>query len=96
VLQISNGFTFSYNTTLPNGSKITGDGPQRCPDRSGGQLPGHHQRLPGQRGDGFTTLTSGTDRVTAPGFDVDALVAYLGGPAAPVPPGPANRITKVA
>ena len=32
-------------------------------------------------GDGFTDLTAGTDRVTAPGFDVDALVAYLGGAA---------------
>ena len=44
-------------------------------------------------GDGFTRPDRGTDRVTAPGFDVDALVAYLGG--APVAPGPANRITKI-
>ena len=29
-------------------------------------------------GDGFTNLTAGTDRTTAPGFDVDALTAYLG------------------
>jgi len=45
-------------------------------------------------GDGFSTLTGGTDRATAPGFDIDALVAYLGG-GAPVPPGPVNRITLV-
>jgi 5'-nucleotidase len=32
--------------------------------------------------------------VTAPGFDVDALVAYLGA-GDPVAPGPANRITKL-
>jgi 5'-nucleotidase len=31
---------------------------------------------------------------TASGFDVDALVAYLGA-GAPVAPGPANRITRL-
>jgi 5'-nucleotidase len=46
-------------------------------------------------GDGFTNLTRGTERVTAPGFDVDALTAHLGGPASPVAPGPQNRITLV-
>jgi 5'-nucleotidase len=45
-------------------------------------------------GDGFTNLTLGTGRVTAPGFDVDALVAYLGANS-PVGPGPANRITRL-
>ena len=45
-------------------------------------------------GDGFTSLTLGTGRVTAPGFDVDALVAHLA--VGPVAPGPANRITKIA
>ena len=43
-------------------------------------------------GDGFTALTAGTNRVYAPGFDIDALVAYLG--TGPIPPGPANRITR--
>jgi 5'-nucleotidase len=43
-------------------------------------------------GDGFTNLRLGTNRGTAPGFDVDALVAYLGA-GAPVAPGPADRIT---
>jgi 5'-nucleotidase len=45
-------------------------------------------------GDGFSTLTVGTDRVYAPGFDVDALVAYIGA-GIPVAPGPANRITRI-
>jgi 5'-nucleotidase len=45
-------------------------------------------------GDGFTALSVGTDRATAPGFDVDALVAYLG--TGPIAPGPTNRITKTA
>jgi 5'-nucleotidase len=46
-------------------------------------------------GDGFTVFTQGTNRVTQTGFDVDALANYLGA-GAPVAPGPANRITKIA
>jgi 5'-nucleotidase len=49
--------------------------------------------LPG--GDGFTALTGGTGRVTAPGFDIDALVSYLTANS-PVAPGPGNRIRKLA
>ena len=45
-------------------------------------------------GDGFTSLTAGTDRETQTGFDVDALANYLGANS-PVSPGPANRITKI-
>jgi 5'-nucleotidase len=44
-------------------------------------------------GDGFPGLTAGTNRVYAPGFDVDALAAYLGA-GGPVGPGPQNRITR--
>jgi 5'-nucleotidase len=45
-------------------------------------------------GDGFTRLTAGTARTTAPGFDVDALVAYLGSHS-PVSPPALNRITRI-
>jgi len=96
VLQISNGFTFSYDTTQPNGSKITAMALNGVPIDPAASYRVTTNDFLANGGDGFTALTGGTDRVTAPGFDVDALVAYLGGPAAPVPPGPANRITKVA
>ncbi len=43
-------------------------------------------------GDGFTVLTQGTNVVNQPGFDVDALTAYLGGDT-PVAPPATNRIT---
>ena len=46
-------------------------------------------------GDSFPAFTAGTNRVFAPLFDVDALAAYLGGPSAPIAPGPQNRITKL-
>ena len=36
----------------------------------------------------------GTNRVYAPGFDVDALAAYLTA-TRPIAPGPQNRITRV-
>ena len=40
-----------------------------------------------------TELTGGTNRVTAPGFDIDALTAYLA--TGNVAPAPTNRITKL-
>ncbi|MGY2066770.1 bifunctional metallophosphatase/5'-nucleotidase [Blastococcus sp. SYSU DS0619] len=42
-------------------------------------------------GDGFTVLTEGADPVNQPGFDIDALVAYLSGD--PVPAPETDRIT---
>ena len=44
-------------------------------------------------GDGFPSLTVGTNRVYAPGFDVDALAAYLTARRRSRPV-PQNRITK--
>ena len=44
-------------------------------------------------GDSFPGFTVGTNRVYAPGFDVDALAAYLA--TGPIAPGPQNRITRV-
>jgi 5'-nucleotidase len=45
-------------------------------------------------GDRFAVLRDGTDRVTAPGVDLDALTAYLGANS-PVAPPAQNRITRV-
>lgn len=93
ILQVSAGFTYSYNTTLPLGSRVSDiklNGTAIDPAAS--YLVTTNDFL-ANGGDGFTTLTGGTGRVYAPGFDVDALVAYLA--AGPVAPGPANRITKL-
>ena len=47
-------------------------------------------------GDGFSSLTVGSDRTTLDGFDVDSLVAYLNtslaAGASPIGPPPLNRI----
>jgi 5'-nucleotidase len=93
ILQISAGFSYSYDTTQPLGSRVSNLALNGSPI-----LPDSTYRVTtndflANGGDGFTALTAGTDRVTAPGFDVDALVAYVG--AGPVSPGPADRITKL-
>jgi 5'-nucleotidase len=95
ILQVSNGFTFTYSASAPAGSKITEmklDGQPIVPATS---YKVTTNDFLANGGDGFTNLTAGTDRVTAPGFDVDALTALLGA-GEPVAPGPANRITKAA
>jgi 5'-nucleotidase len=93
ILQVSAGFTYTFNATLPAGSRISDL-------RLGGVAidPAATYRVTtndflANGGDGFTQLTGGTNRVTAPGFDIDALVAYFGGGS--VSPGPINRISKV-
>ena len=94
VLQVSSGFTYTYDTRLAAGARVSDM-------RLNGTLidPVATYRVTtndflANGGDGFTRLTVGTNRTTAPGFDVDALVAYLGA-GAPVAPGPANRITRL-
>jgi 5'-nucleotidase len=95
ILQISAGLTYTWNASAPLGSKITNlalNGTAIDPAASY-QVTTNDFLANG--GDGFSVLTSGTGRTTAPGFDVDALVAYLGA-GTPVAPGPANRIATVA
>jgi 5'-nucleotidase len=92
-LQVSQGFTYSYDTTRALGDRISNI------QLNGVALdPAATYRVTtndfvANGGDGFTTMTAGTDRTTAPGFDVDALAAYLS--PGPVAPGPMNRITKL-
>jgi 5'-nucleotidase len=95
ILQVSNGLTYTWSASAALGSKISNlalNGTAIDPAASY-QVTTNDFLANG--GDGFTNLTKGTGRTTAPGFDVDALVAYLGA-GAPVGPGPANRITQVA
>jgi 5'-nucleotidase len=93
ILQVSRGVTYTYDTGRPCGSRVSDL-------RLDGRLvsPADPLRVTtndflANGGDGFTRLTAGTARTTAPGFDVDALVAYLGRHS-PVAPPPLDRITK--
>jgi 5'-nucleotidase len=94
ILQVSAGFSYAYDRSGPAGSRVSGM------TLNGTAIdPAATYRITtndflANGGDGFTNLSKGTDRVTAPGFDVDALTAYLA--KGPVAPGPADRITGVA
>jgi 5'-nucleotidase len=93
ILQVSAGLTYSWDSTAPAGSKVTALALNGTPIDPAAAYQVTTNDFLANGGDGFTNLTRGTGRTTAPGFDVDALVAYLGA-GAPVAPGPANRITR--
>ncbi|MBO4208377.1 bifunctional metallophosphatase/5'-nucleotidase [Micromonospora echinofusca] len=94
ILQVSAGFAYSYDTTAPVGSRVSGITLDGTPIDPAASYRVTTNDFLANGGDGFTTLKAGTGRTTAPGFDVDALVSYLGA-GEPVAPGPANRITKL-
>jgi 5'-nucleotidase len=94
ILQVSAGFTYTYSSSAALGSKVSNLAVNGTPIDPAASYRVTTNDFLANGGDGFSTLTGGTDRATAPGFDIDALVAYLGAGAA-VPPGPVNRITLV-
>ena len=94
ILQPSNGLTYSWSASAPAGSKVTDLALDGTPIDPAASYRVTTNDFLANGGDGFTNLTAGTDRVTAPGFDVDALTAYLGA-GTPIAPGPANRITRL-
>jgi 5'-nucleotidase len=94
-LQVSAGFSYSYDTTRALGDRISGMTLNGVPIDPAASYRVSTNDFLANGGDSFSTLTGGTDRVTAPGFDVDALVADLGA-GAPVAPGPQNRFFKIA
>ncbi|MER5701287.1 bifunctional metallophosphatase/5'-nucleotidase [Micromonospora sp. NPDC002296] len=94
ILQVSAGLTYSYDSTAPAGSRVSALALNGTPvDPAAGYRVTTNDFL-ANGGDGFTELAAGTGRTTAPGFDVDALVSYVGA-GAPVAPGPADRITRL-
>ena len=95
ILQPSAGFTYSYDTTRALGDRISDMRLGGTPIDPAANYRVTMNNFLADGGDGFTVFTQGTNRVTQTGFDVDALANYLGA-GAPVAPGPANRITKIA
>ncbi|GGK92184.1 bifunctional metallophosphatase/5'-nucleotidase [Mangrovihabitans endophyticus] len=94
ILQVSRGFTYAWSAGAPAGSKISDMALNGAPIDPAATYRVTTNDFLANGGDGFSNLTQGTDRTTAPGFDIDALVAYLGA-GDPVAPGPADRITTV-
>ncbi|MEH0938992.1 bifunctional metallophosphatase/5'-nucleotidase [Micromonospora psammae] len=93
ILQVSAGLTYSYDSTAPAGSRVSALALNGAPVDPAADYRVTTNDFLANGGDGFTELTAGTGRTTARGFDVDALIAYLA--AAPVAPGPADRITRL-
>jgi len=92
VLQVSDGFTYSYDRSKPRGGRVD----------PASMMLGGRRIDPKQKyrvaisdflsdgGDNFTVFTQGTEPFMA-GADVDALAAYIG-KHSPAVPGPMNRI----
>jgi 5'-nucleotidase len=93
ILQPSAGFTYTWDNSAPAGSKVSAMTLGGTPIDPAATYRVTTNDFLANGGDGFTRLTGGVDRVTAPGFDVDALVAHLA--TGPVAPGPADRITRL-
>lgn len=94
VLQVSNGFTYSYSfsgtsgTITPGSVKIGGVAVD--------PLASYRVAMNGflaTGGDGFSEFNKGTDQLGGE-VDIDALVAYFG-KSSPVAPGAQNRITRL-
>ena len=94
ILQVSAGLTYSWDSTAPAGSKVSALALGGTPIDPAASYRVTTNDFLANGGDGFTNLNLNSERVTAPGFDVDALVAYLGA-GTPVAPGPADRITRI-
>ncbi|HLL64158.1 MAG TPA: bifunctional metallophosphatase/5'-nucleotidase [Micromonosporaceae bacterium] len=93
ILQVSAGFTYSYTATAPAGQRVSDLALNGVPITDEASYRVTTNDFLANGGDGFTNLAVGTDRATAPGFDVDALIAYLS--AGPVGPGAGDRITRL-
>ena len=93
ILQVSDGFTYSYDTTRALGDRVSDIRLGGTPLDPAGTYNVTMNDFLAAGGDGFTNLKVGTNPVYSPGFDVDSLTAYIG--AGPVSPGPRDRITKL-
>jgi 5'-nucleotidase len=92
VLQVSDGFTYSYGRSKPRGNRVDAAsmmlGGRRVDPRQKYRVAISDFLSDG--GDNFTVFTQGTEPFVA-GADVDALAAYIGRHS-PAVPGPMNRI----
>jgi 5'-nucleotidase len=96
ILQVSAGFTYSYNEALACGSRISNMMLSGNPIVPGTTYKVTLNNFIADGGDSFPAFTAGTNRVYAPDFDIDALADYLDANTPPgVAPGPQNRITKL-
>jgi 5'-nucleotidase len=95
ILQVSHGFTYSYDSTKPNTSRVV-PGSVKINGVPVDPLASYRVTMNnflGGGGDNFAAFTSGTDTLNGQ-LDIDAMVDYIA-THSPVAPGPRDRITKV-
>lgn len=93
ILQVSNGFTYSWSVSAPIGSKVSNLALNGVPLDLAATYRVTVNSFLADGGDNFTVLRQGTDRLGGE-VDTDALEQYLTN-FAPVAPGPQNRITQI-
>jgi 5'-nucleotidase len=93
ILQVSSGFTYSYDATRPPGSRITSMAINGVPVDPAASYRVAMNNFLASGGDGFSVFNEGTDQLGGE-IDLDALVNYFMANS-PVAPGPQNRITRL-
>jgi len=93
VLQISNGFTYTWSASAAKGSKVSDMALNGVPIDLDATYRVTCNNFLASGGDNFTAFTAGTNLVYGR-FDIDAFVDYLADNS-PVAPPAANRITAV-
>ncbi len=95
ILQVSNGFTYTWDASLPDEDKVLADtiAIDGVPVDPAGEYRVTVNSFLAAGGDLFSVLVDGTDRLGGE-IDLDALVAYFG-EFSPIAPGPQDRITRL-
>ena len=92
VLQVSSGFTYSYDRSAAAGSRVSNVAINGTPvDKAASYRVAMNSFL-ATGGDGFSVFNEGTDQLGGE-IDLDALVNYFM-KNSPIAPGPQNRITR--
>jgi 5'-nucleotidase len=93
ILQVSNGFSYSWSASAPVGSRVSNIAINGTPIDLTASYRVTVNSFLADGGDNFSVLPQGTNRVGG-AVDTDALEAYFRANS-PVPPGPQNRITQL-
>jgi 5'-nucleotidase len=93
ILQVSAGFTYGYDATLPAGSRVSNLAINGTPVDPAASYRVAMNNFLADGGDGFTVFREGTDQLGGE-IDLDALANYFMANS-PVAPGPQDRITRL-
>jgi 5'-nucleotidase len=93
LLQVSNGFTYTYDLRQPAGSRVFNIRINGTPVDPLASYRVAMNNFLASGGDGFTVFNEGTDPLGGE-IDLDALVAYFQ-KNSPISPGPQDRVTRI-